>query len=90
MQEDCWIFWVCLLKKEKINNKKSRGFLWQHYQQKQKCANLKSLQLGTGTDVACVEDLEATIEISDCAEFASVNLHTTAKYRVFQSQVGNK
>ena len=71
-----------------INLKKQRR-LWQQHQQKQKCANLKSLQLGSGIDVACAEDLEATTEISVYAEYAFVSLHTMVKYRVFQSQVGN-
>jgi hypothetical protein len=67
---------VCHLKKEIINrtaNKAKDIFLWQQLQQKQRCVNLKNLQHGTGTDVACVEDRVAFIEILGFAEYAYVN-----------------
>jgi hypothetical protein len=63
---------VCRLKKE-ITNKAKDIFLWQQLQQKQRCANFRNLQHGTGIDVACVEDRVAFIEILVFAEYVCAN-----------------
>jgi hypothetical protein len=77
----------CRLKKEKTN-KAEDIFLWQQLQQKQRCVNLKNLQHGTGTDVACAEDRVAFIEILVFAEYVCVNWHIMVKSRDLQNQAG--
>jgi hypothetical protein len=79
----------CRSKTEKTN-KAEDIFLWRQLQQKQRCANLRNLQRDTGTDVACVEDRAAFIEISVFAGYVCANWRITAKYRDLQNQVGNK
>jgi hypothetical protein len=78
----------CRSKKEKTN-KAEAIFLWQQLQQKQRCVNLRNLQRGTGTDVACVEDRVAFIEILVFAGYVCANWHTMVKYRDLQNQAGN-